>query len=363
MFTRQVNWLMWSDMQMHICIHRGVSVYLYTYIYGHVYMYIYIYIYIHLHSTTTTINIVNILIISQGFSMSLCYPTLLTASLFSGIHWSALLLLITLHFLEFCINGVIQYVILLIGFFHSAWLFWISSMLLHVLTVYFKIRFFTKLTWKFRGLLKTEKSWVLQIILYHKLPRFVPEVAILISAGNPQKWKTQNRKGANNKWRWTAKRTERRSWKHLNFLLSVTLSPAVLPCHPLSLIHPNLSLKVFLLPSSSKYPTSAINKAFCFYHLPLAEQVKKWNYLLLKHLTGHPTDAVLRILNPLTLEINLSFSNPRVRTPEAGFICLPYHISETSAQLGSLTHWLESTLIPTCDQACKEGCLVKWKLL
>lgn len=65
----------------------------------------------------------------------------------------------------------------------------------------------------------------------------------------------------------------------------------------------------------------------------------------------------------MTLEINLSFSNPRVRMPEAGFIYLPYHVSETSAQLGSLTHWLESMLIPTCDQAGKDGCLVKWKLL
>ena len=137
----------------------------------------------------------------------------------------------------------------------------------------------------------------------------------------------------------------------------------MLPHHPLSLIHPNLSLKVFLLPSSSKYPTSAINKAFCFYHLPLAEQEKKWNYLPLRHLTGHPTDAVLRILNPLRLEINLSFSNSHVRTPEVGFICLPHHISETSAQLGSLTHWLESPLIPTCYQVRKDGCFVKWKLL
>ena len=80
-------------------------------------------IYIYLHSPTTTINTVNILIISQGLPTSLCYPSLLPTSLFSGIHWSALLLSITLHFLEFCINGVIQYVILLIGLFHSAWLF------------------------------------------------------------------------------------------------------------------------------------------------------------------------------------------------------------------------------------------------
>ena len=39
-------------------------------------------IYIYLHSPTTTINIVNILIISQGFPTSLCYPALLPASLF-----------------------------------------------------------------------------------------------------------------------------------------------------------------------------------------------------------------------------------------------------------------------------------------
>lgn len=49
--------------------------------------------------------------------------------------------------------------------------------------------------------------------------------------------------------------------------------------------------------------------------------------------------------------------------PEAGFICFPHHILENSAQLGSLTHWLESMLTPTCYQVGKDGCLVKWKLL
>lgn len=70
----------------------------------------------------------------------------------------------------------------------------------------------------------------------------------------------------------TAKRTEKRSWKYLlNFLVCNPVPHGASP-DPLLPVHPNLSLKVFSLPSSSKSPTSTINKAFCFYHLPLAEQ-------------------------------------------------------------------------------------------
>lgn len=81
---------------------------------------LYICVRVYVHKTTTTINMVNILTTSQGFPMSLCYPTLFPASLFSGLHWSALLLSISLHFLELYINRMIQYVILLTVFFDSA---------------------------------------------------------------------------------------------------------------------------------------------------------------------------------------------------------------------------------------------------